>query len=308
MINYTKPVLYNERQKNLIPFAFLYLIRVVSYLTLLYIITKLKNNETSRCNFDFLFELSVNIITLFQHNLYNFYIKTNAILENDIYKFNLTIYLKFNSLLLNLSCFYISETKIIRDCYIYKYVFIIIIISMIFDMMISLRLNCLKIKEKSFELFKKIGPDKKINSAYAVRKFLETLGGTNLFIIFAVVFTELIIEKVKYKILKLFILTLTIFQQLFISSYFNEENIFQRKFAILMSVFKLPLIFYIFYIYINHAKNYGSTIFYNEIIDCVNLILLNTIMTFVLIFDYLKFGSGLKEHLKKKLIYFDLSE
>jgi hypothetical protein len=176
---------------------------------------------------------------------------------------------------------------------------------------VSLRINTRKKNEKSFNLFKKIGPEKKINLAYANRKFLDVFGPANIFSVLCIIGSDVYVGPIifdKITLYEFLLLNLTFLQQLFISIRSNEECVIQRKLAIALSLMKFPLILYILNLCLKDISHSVQMIFFNVVFNYINLIILNLTMTVVLIFDYKKFGSGLKEHLKNNSSKFNLSE
>jgi hypothetical protein len=106
------------------------------------------------------------------------------------------------------------------------------IASFIIEALMSMYLIYSRRNENNFQLFKKIGADKRINKAFSTRKLLESSGSLNVFMA-SVIFMKLILPpKTTIGFSSFSILIFTVFtytQQLFISVGINEERVGQRK-------------------------------------------------------------------------------
>lgn len=163
--------------------------------------------------------------------------------------------------------------------------------------------------EFQFQLFKKIGIDEVINSAYATRKCLEIFGGLNFFITFSIA-SRFIDSNLITFINTSYVVTLYVvvsfIQQIFASVKLNEENIRQRKIAIGLSIFKIAIGVWVI---INDQLFETKDPSISPAVDIVlfaDAILLSCAQHYFLVADCKKFGSGLKKYLAFKAVQLNM--
>lgn len=233
-------------------------------------------------NFFLLFLVLRSVIT---GNIFGYYFSIGAMVHNLFISISVPI---TDSVYLN------NEISIM---------FSLVILSYCAESSISVYSSYLHRNEENIELFRTIGADPIINSAFATRKALEAFIAADLF------FAALIFGKFWFPssrneyillILTIFYSIIVFFQHFFISLNHKDENVLQRKIAIRLSLFKIILVLAIILLRtIFHITTDESIDYYMSVLR-FDLLLVSLIMHYFLIKDYNQFGSGLKEYFNFK--------
>lgn len=237
------------------------------------------------------------LVYVIQFNIFQFYFVATSIINENIFGNYLCIVLMLHNAFLSI---FIPATTTSVLSFGYWIILIIIAFTFLIEAIMSTYLIYRRRFESNLELFKKVGVNKKVNSAFATRKFLESFGSLNVFIASVISGKVFLLPVSTYSAYGSLIFAFTIvtyIQQLFITVKFNEESLTQRKIAIFLSFIRIPLavgaVIWRSSVQItsnNYVKPKNMIIFL-----FTDVIIIAIFMIIVLIRDTRQFGSGLKE-------------
>jgi len=240
---------------------------------------------------------SVNdMLYLTQLNLCQLHISLDSLIHANIMKYRLTTVLSLHNAVL---CMFIATFTFRPQL---KYWILISILTLISlgEGLYSIYISYSKRYEFEFELFKKVGIDQKINSAYVTRKSLESIYGVTFFANCAIagrfIYNPLqIISSISYAVLVW--LAISLAQQLFVCVRFNSEVVLQRKIAIVLSAVKMAASVLILVYYRWQYRDSWSKGMAVDILLFCDSIVLSILEGYYVFIDWRKFGSGLKKRL-----------
>lgn len=231
-----------------------------------------------------LFLLFFVLYNIFTENIYGYYLAVVVMIHNFILMFAIVTATHFDNETPNLYWFLsigLSSTYIVEAC-------------------ISMVLIHKKRAENNKALFQRLGADPKINNMYSIRKKLQTLSIINLFIPIVTVQKLYLIPTqfgLKLESATVIILFITIVQHLFVYANFYQEDLWQRKIAIAITIIKVGLsigliiVTALRYAYI--LRKAGDVRF----IVYADLLLITLVFLYYLWMDMRNFGKGLKKHI-----------
>ncbi|ELA41145.1 uncharacterized protein VICG_01844 [Vittaforma corneae ATCC 50505] len=172
--------------------------------------------------------------------------------------------------------------------------------SYILEMFITIFFIYKKRKESNKAVFRNIGADPAINDMFSIRQRLQTFGSIDLFI--AIVIAKNLylppqIFSFKFEHITIAILALTVLQHVFVYAKFHDEDITQRKMAIVITIVKAVVAALLIVLI---AANYTSSEYLTRVIKimlCTDLLVLTLVFLYYLWKDMKNFGKGLKKHI-----------
>lgn len=252
-------------------------------------------------------ETANDLVFLISFNMFQLYLELWSFTSGNIYGYYMAIVIMIHNAVLTM---FIPSTTSITVRFEYWIVLGIISAAFFVEALITIYMTYLRRYESSLDIFKKVGANPKVNSAFATRKILEAFGLINVFSSAALACKDFVIPSTRFTkpgILRFSYIIVTFVQQLFISVNFNDEDIIQRKIAVYLSFLKIPLIIgSIIWIAIAPAPKPGVTDSV-EIFVIADALVESIAMNWFLVSDTKKFGSGVKEYLMFRTKKLDLS-
>lgn len=257
----------------------------------------------------FVSEILCSIVFLSNFNLFQLYQGVSSFVSGNVFEYYLSIATMIHNAALSM---FIPVTAGVVLPHMYWMVFGMFSMAFVAEAILSLYTVYVKRFEYSLEIFKKIGANPSINSAFATRKLLQTFGGCKVFLSFVIMGRCFIPPKTSPNRLSLLITifaVITCIQQLLVSVNFNEENRAQRKMAISLSFLRFPLIVVIFlWCTLIPKMEDGVITTYVAAFIFFDIMVISMISDYFLISDTRKFGSGLKKHLSFRTEEINISD
>lgn len=242
-------------------------------------------------------ELFSDFIYLVQFNTFQYIISAGSLVKSNVFAYRTSIAAMSYNIVLSAKIL-ISVNEILPIYY--RVLFLVTTALFIVELVYSIYAVFSEERMLSFELFKKIGANPVINSAFAKRKCLESLGATDVFIVSSIVYKNMVFgmcsRRTRY--FTCIQAMLTYATQLVAVAKVNEENMRQRRLALLLSFIKIALLVYIvFRVIFTDDESKGTDLSgYTFII----LLVCSILYHYFLSVDTRMFGSGLKTYLSFK--------
>ncbi|ELA41144.1 uncharacterized protein VICG_01843 [Vittaforma corneae ATCC 50505] len=232
-------------------------------------------------SFFLLFFALCSVIT---ENIYGYYLSAILMFHNSLFTIAMLILISLN---IKVTAKFLS-------------VGIVVSISYFVEMCFTLFYIYRKRVENSKILFQKIGADPKINDMFSTRKKLQTLGLLNFFISIITIqklYLPPVLAHFAFEYATIIILGLTILQHIFIYANFHNEDLTQRKIAMVITVVKaaLAILLAIFTIikYIVGTEEEKVV----KLIVYIDLLMISLVFFYYLWTDMNNFGKGLKKQI-----------
>lgn len=253
-------------------------------------------------------EILSDVVFVSNFNLFQLYQETSAFISGNVYGYYLSVATMIHNAMLSI---FIPLTAGIHLPQIYWVIFVLFSLAFLAEMALSLYVTYTRRFEYNLEIFKKVGANPSVNSAFATRKLLQTFGASKVFLSFVIVGRDLVSLRIifdKISVLIMGFAVLTCIQQFLVSVNFNGENMAQRRIAISLSFVRLPLILWITVWCIIVPKGDDQVMStYVAAFIFFDILVISLVSDYILLSDTRKFGSGLKRYLSFKTEQFNLS-
>lgn len=264
-----------------------------------------KNPPSCACRFE---ALADDTIYILQFNIFLFYFVLSSLSQGNVLGYFLSIIMMIYNAGLAFLIMFINQKSLFRKDIICAGLFTV---SYIFEAIMAVCTSYLKRHEMSFEFFKKVGADPRINDSYVTRKRLQTFGVINLFVSTAILGKALLPPFPKYtgaSYIAIFIVILTYIQQIFVSANMKDEDVLQRNIAIYMSFVNISLLILLITLTALRSFKCVASTRAVQIFVCTDMLVIKIVMNIYLRNDKKKFGSGLKDYFKFRGQTLDLSK
>lgn len=247
-------------------------------------------------------------IYILQFNMFLFYFVLSSLSQGNVLGYFLSIIMMIHNAGLTLLILLTNQASLSKKDLICSGIFAA---SYILEAFLAVYTSYLKRNEMSFEFFKKVGANPKINDSYVTRKRLQTFGTINIFISTAILGKIIFPPFSKYSATNwvvILIIAFTYVQQIFVSVNMNDEDVPQRNTAIYMSFANIfLLVAMIVFTALYSFRCVAST---REVQAFVyaDMLIIKIVMNVYLRSDREKFGSGLKEFFISRSQILDLSK
>lgn len=241
-----------------------------------------------------------NIIYAFQLNTFQIFCVLNSIINEDHFEYMLSLVLILHNVMLTFVLLYIIENQIL------KFIIVPIILTgtlYLIEFIYTIKLIGDQKASHSFDTFKKIGADKKINEAFHIRKIVRYLSIVDMFLVLLInarFFLPPVQANLRIDFSVIGILVFTLVQELIINTQSELENNSQRKIAIVLSIIKavamiMEIVFVSFQNFL--SSDSARTI---KIILYADILVVSILLSVYLIKDLANYGCGLKATLQFK--------
>lgn len=270
-----------------------YLFRLVCFIFLHDDYSKVKNTQL-------LVSIKKDAIVSCLFGIFQLYVLLNGLITNNVYGYYIATLLIFHNFILMIAMHVVIRLDRSMS---YLIVGILLVLGYFFEFLATVTLIIKKRSTYSMFLFQKIGSDPIINKLYATRMKLQTLGFINLFVPAVVLAKQYLppLEKiVRSDMIVFFVVIVSLIQQLFVSIERHDEDVVQRKVAILFTFLKAFLVILDF-IFTMKTQIFDSES--NKIIKMilyVDIFIINAAFLYYMLLDMKGFSQGLKEALLLK--------
>lgn len=252
-------------------------------------------------------ETSNDFVFLVSFNIFQLYLELQSFTSGNIYGYYMAIVVMIHNSVLTM---FIPSTTSLPVYFEYWIVFSIISGAFVLEALITIYTIYLRRYESSLDIFRKVGANPRINTAFTTRKILQTFGMINMFFALCLGCKDFVIPSTRFTqpaTIRFSYIVVTCIQQLFISINFHDEDFVQRKIAIYISLFKILLIIgAIVWTKVAGPPRLGISNSV-EIFVLADALAVSVITTWFLINDTKQFGSGVKEYLIFRTKKLDLS-
>lgn len=285
---------YKSSIRSLIPHLVFFWLR----LSISAFLSKSKSKLNTK-NYSLKYLINNNSLVWPKYSLYQLYLIVESLANTNMLEYRLASIIAIHNALISFSTIFFCELEIT-----FSFLISIILITFLYmlDVIYVIYNVYSKRNEYGFQLFKKIGPDQKINDAYAIRQCLKIFRTANFFISFSLSYRFLagVNNHVKEMNLVAIIFSMvSICQQLACYVKPDAEDYKQRKYAIILSIVKVIILFVTVYIHLLCIINSDIKVTLElDLVFLTDTILMSLGELYYLIKDMKIFGSGLKKHLE----------